>query len=290
MGKFIKFLFSLILLAVILYTVNDRYNLAAWFLASGNASQAGNEQTFVNETRTAMLDGVKEIELKYVGKVENMEWFTEDAIDMVYNMDDAATSSDYDYLQYKTNRVYAHIKGFGNALTVTYEFEYNETEKETAKVDETIKSLFGKWKIDKLSDYDKIKKIHDFIIKNASYDTYTQQYSAYDNLINKSSTCQGYMSLAYKMFTEAGIPCRIITGTGNGESHGWNIVKLNGKWFNIDCTWDDPLTTSGENIATYDYFLKSDKDFKDHSRDEEFNNEEFYGNYIMSKMSYKISY
>ncbi len=95
------------------------------------------------------------------------------------------------------------------------------------------------------------------------------------------------MSVAYKMFTEAGIPCRIITGTGNKDSHGWNIVKLDGKWYNIDCTWDDPVTLKGKNMVLYDYFLKSDEDFKGHERDEEFRNLEFYGEYIMGEVSYE---
>ncbi len=286
MGNFVKFLFSLILLAVILYAIVGRYNLTDWLLVSANVDKEENEQAFINDIRTAMLNGLNKIELRYVGKVENLEWFTEDAIDMVYDIDDDATSSDYDYLRYKTNSIYAHIVGFGNALTVTYEFEYNETAEETARVDEMIKNLFHQWEIHELTDYEKIKKIHDFIIGNASYDTNTEYYSAYDNLINKSSTCQGYMSIAYKMFIEAGIPSRVVTGMGNKDSHGWNIVKLDGKWYNIDCTWDDPLTAEGIDIATYDYFLKSDKDFKGHVRDEEFNSDEFYREYRMGELSY----
>ncbi|WFR57203.1 transglutaminase domain-containing protein [Anaerocolumna sp. AGMB13025] len=289
MRSFLRFMLSLILLGIILYAVNDRYNLAAWLMVSGSTNQAENEQTFVSEIRVAMLNGLPGTQVKYVGKVEDMKWFTEDAIDMVYNMDDPETSSDYDYLRYKTNSIYAHIVGFGNALTVTYEFEYNETADETRQVDETIKRLLAKWKIEELSDYDKIKKIHDYIIENASYDTNTEQYSAYDNLIGKSSTCQGYMSVAYKMFTQAGISSRIITGTGNKDSHGWNIVKLDGKWYNIDCTWDDPLTIDGKHISTYDYFLKSDEDFKGHTRDTEFSTAEFYETYTMAEVSYQVT-
>ena len=287
MRQFFKFLFSLIFLILILYTVNNRYHLTDWLFFTGYANQTGNEHIFVNDVRNAMLDGLTEIELRFVGKVENMEWFTEDAIDMVYEIDDKRTSSDYDYLRYKTNSIYAHIVGFGNVLTVTYEFEYNETAKETLQVDETIKKLFEKWELNNKTDYEKIKKIHDYIIQNASYDTDTENYSAYDNLINKRSTCQGYMSIAYKMFTEAGIPCRIITGTGNKDSHGWNIVQLDGKWYNVDCTWEDPLTSDGKSISTYDYFLKSDKDFKGHKRDDEFQNEDFNKNYVMSDVSYE---
>jgi hypothetical protein len=249
-------------------------------------SQAESEEAFVAKVREAMLLGEESLKVTYVGEIESMEWFTEEVIDRVYRIDGEETTSDYDYLRYKTNSIYAHIVGFGNNMTVTYEFEYNETAEETYLVDELITKLFEKWDIMSFSDYDKIKKIHDFIIENASYDTDTMNYSAYDNLINKKSTCQGYMSVAYKMFTKAGIPCRIITGIGNNDSHGWNIVKLQEKWYNIDCTWDDPLTLSGEEMVVYDYFLKSDADFPGHQRDEEFRTKEFYDMYVMSEVSY----
>lgn len=244
------------------------------------------EDSFIKKVRIAMLEGKEQTSLRYLGKVDNMNWFSEDAIDIVYSIDDTATSSDYDYLRYNTSSIYASIKGIGNIMNIDYDFEYNETEVETAKVDKRISELFGEWKIKELSDYKKIKKIHDYIINNASYDVSLENYSAYNNLIDQSSTCQGYMVLAYKMLTEAGIPCRIISGTGNGESHGWNIVQLDGIWYNLDCTWDDPLTPDGEAVLVYDYFLKSDEEFKDHIRDKEFRTEKFYKEYEIGDKSY----
>lgn len=288
MRKSIRFLFWICLMGLFLYTINERYNISSYFLMKTESlTESEREEVFVAKVREAMLLGEETLEIHYVGDVESMEWFTEEVIDRVYHIDEDETSGDYDYLRYKANSIYAHIVGFLKNMTISYEFEYNETAEETYLVDQFINKLFDKWDITNLSDYDKIKKIHDFIIENASYDTDTKKYSAYDNLMNKRSTCQGYMSAAYKMFTEAGIPCRIITGTGNKDSHGWNIVKLDGKWYNIDCTWDDPLTSNGESIIAYDYFLKSDADFPGHQRDAEFSTAEFYETYIMSETSYK---
>lgn len=286
MRNFFKGAFVLVILVVIFFTINDRYNITAIIIQYDSANQAENEDTFINQVREAMLEGKDKVDLKFVGKIDNMEWFTEDAIDEAYDIDDSTTSGDYDYLRYKANSIYAHIVAFGKVMNITYEFKYNETYDETAQVDALIDTLFQKWDIMSLPDYEKVKKIHDFIIDNASYDTNTKHYSAYDNLILKSSTCQGYMSAAYKMFTEAGIPCRIITGTGNKDSHGWNIVELDGKWYNIDCTWDDPVTADGKGIILYDYYLKSDADFIGHNRDEEFETSEFMQNYIMWEDSY----
>jgi len=276
--------------AIILFAINDKYNLANWVVEikeTYKTDEIHNNETFVNKVRMAMLEGKEQFVLQHVGKSNNMEWFTREAIDMVYSIDDATTSGDYDYLRYKTVSINSQINGFANVMTVTYDFKYNESDTETEQVDKKISKLFQEWEIEKLSDYKKIKKIHDYIVDNASYDTSLERYSAYDNLINHNSTCQGYMTLAYKMLTEADIPCRVISGTGTGESHGWNIVKLKGKWYNLDCTWDDPLTWDGEDVRVYDYFLKSDKVFEDHKRDLEYRTAEFYKEYEMGESSYK---
>lgn len=286
MKKFIKTVITIALLAILIYTLEDKYKIIEWVYDVVTIERT-REEDFINEIRQAMLQGEDEVVIKYIGEFDSIDWFTEDAINLVYSIDDKKISSDYDYLKYKVESIYAQVSGLGNILTVTYQFKYNETASETKKVDDKIKELFNKWDIEKLSDYEKIKKIHDFIVENASYDTDMKKYSAYDNLFEKTSTCQGYMSLTYKMLTEAEIPCRIITGTGYGEAHGWNIVYLDGKWYNIDSTWDDPLTSNGEDILTHDFFLKADKDFPGHVRDEEFQTEEFYNKYVMSKESYK---
>jgi transglutaminase/protease-like cytokinesis protein 3 len=60
------------------------------------------------------------------------------------------------------------------------------------------------------------------------------------------------------------IPCVLISGTaqnseGTTENHEWNYVQLDGKWYAIDVTWDDPIIQGGgylTNSLKYKYFLK----------------------------------
>ena len=117
------------------------------------------------------------------------------------------------------------------------------------------------------SDYTIIKKIYDYICKNVKYDTahytnpyYTLQFSAYAALVNKTAVCQGYSLLFYRLALEKGIDARLIGGTSQRQPHAWNIVLLNGKYYNLDSTWDAGVTT-------YKYFLKCNKNFTDHTRD-----------------------
>ncbi len=210
-----------------------------------------------------------------------------DMFDVVTAMDDEETSKDADYLNVSVSswRVKWSWSSSGSA-SLTVSVVYRSTKKQETKVDTKIASVLEALKLDGKSDYKKVKAIHDYIIKRVSYDqTYTKQ-TAYNALINKSSVCQGYAVLAYRMFTDAGIECRIITGLGNGGSHAWNIVKVKGKWYNIDLTWDDPITSTGEQVLRYDYFMKNNADFSDHVRDKEFNTKAFLTAYPIAKSSY----
>jgi len=107
--------------------------------------------------------------------------------------------------------------------------------------------------------YDNIKKVHDYICNKANYSNATltfqaDDFSAYDALIGKLAVCQGY-ALAFQKFMDAmGIEGQIVKGdiktTVASGSHAWNVVKLDGAWYSVDCTWDGQ-----EDNTTYDYFL-----------------------------------
>ena len=124
--------------------------------------------------------------------------------------------------------------------------------------------------------YNDIKMIHDYIINNTEYDTTISMsniYNIYGALINKQAVCEGYAK-TFKYFMDGlGIPCTLVIGVasnseGINENHAWNYVKLDGTWYAVDTTWDDPISTSGwvSESAKYKYFLKGSKEIlQDHS-------------------------
>lgn len=210
-------------------------------------------------------------------------------MDIVTALDDKDTSKDYDYLKlamsnWSTEWSWSYQRG---KATLTLSVVYRSTLKQEQTLDTKLDRVRKALDLEDTSDYKKVKAIHDYIIKRVSYDQTYRNHTAYNALINKSSVCEGYALAAYRMFVDAGIECRIITGTANGGSHAWNIVKVDGKWYNIDLTWDDPIMSNGEQVLRYDYFLKNTKEFKDHSRDLEFNTKAFLKAYPIAKNSYK---
>lgn len=117
------------------------------------------------------------------------------------------------------------------------------------------------------SDYARALWLHDWLIYNAEYDHDYAEYYSDGVLLKGEGVCQSY-ALAYQMLLrELGIECIYITGYGvsGGENipHGWNLVKLGGHWYHVDCTWDDPsvegVTGMVSGYENHDYFGLTDE-------------------------------
>ena len=92
------------------------------------------------------------------------------------------------------------------------------------------------------SDFDRALWLHDWITANAHYSQDTHYYSEDGVLIRGDGVCDSYCK-AYRMLLNAAeIECDRIFGTAVSSrvNHAWNRAKLDGEWFQIDVTWDDP--------------------------------------------------
>ena len=127
--------------------------------------------------------------------------------------------------------------------------------------------------------YKDILKIHDYLVDNIEYDqTYHSigTYSIYGALVKKTAVCEGYAKAYKYLLNSAGIECEILQGigknsSGNTESHAWNAVYLDNKWYLVDVTWDDPIIIGGGTLTArnkYKYFLKGSETFKTDHREE----------------------
>ncbi|MBR3026218.1 MAG: hypothetical protein IKN85_04700 [Oscillospiraceae bacterium] len=96
-------------------------------------------------------------------------------------------------------------------------------------------------------DYEKILFVHDYIVNSTEYDFEgagkgeAGLYStAYGCLVNGKAVCEGYAEAFQYIMNKIGIESGICTGIADSQPHGWNYVKLNGNYYWIDVTWDDP--------------------------------------------------
>lgn len=120
----------------------------------------------------------------------------------------------------------------------------------------------------KKSDYESVKAVHDYLIKNYDYDERYQNYLDYEGYLGGTMVCQGYCMAAFLLLAEMDIPVRIVVGASEDyeadSTHAWNVVKVDGQWYNMDVTWDDK---GGKTPPDYTFFLKSDSDFYKHTRE-----------------------
>jgi len=107
------------------------------------------------------------------------------------------------------------------------------------------------------------------LIDNSVYaENKTQDYIyyAYGPLIQGTGVCEGYAEAARLLFDAVGIESVFVSGTVDDNiPHAWNIVNIGGNWYQLDITWDDPITSSGNDVRTYDYFNITDTEMaQDH--------------------------
>lgn len=127
-----------------------------------------------------------------------------------------------------------------------------------------------------MSRYEKVKAVHNWMIKNVKYDAklfswgYVPliSHTAKGAFVKGVAVCDGYSYAFQMVMKRLKIPCRFVVGTSGGIGHAWNMVKLGGKWYHVDVTFDDPIVNNSCNNKTpyYKYFLKSSSVMKkDHS-------------------------
>ncbi len=155
--------------------------------------------------------------------------------------------------------------GYVKKLNITYKNTKEEGDALLAQVKAEVDSIVSQ--TEGMSDYEKVKYFHDRIITKCSYsEEGSDPYSAYGCLIEGKAVCEGYSKAMLMLCETAGIDCIPVMGESldGGESvpHMWNKVKLNGEWYNVDVTWDDPICNLGDDYVRYDYLNVSDEALK----------------------------
>ncbi|MCQ2514786.1 MAG: hypothetical protein MJ089_06855 [Ruminococcus sp.] len=147
---------------------------------------------------------------------------------------------------------------------------------------------------DNASDFELELYINDYICDNCVYDytvAETKNFvgdtsDAYGVLVEGNAVCEGYARAVNLLCNEFGIECVNVSGMSKTQNHIWNCVKINGEWYQLDVTWNDPDTEDDE-LARYMFFnLNDEKMYENHTAgklfeelsDYEYENRECNGN------------
>ncbi|APO47714.1 transglutaminase [Paenibacillus xylanexedens] len=205
---------------------------------------------------TAMSQRTEELVFTYKGNVKGLKKQLQTSIDEAMKSDP--------YIQYTVKSYAFNYKGSNVSAEVHVTLSYRETKEQTDYVNRKVTNVLKEIIKPGMTDHEKVKVIHDWIVLNLSYDTSLKKYTAYDGLVTGSTVCQGYSLLAYRMLERVGIDNRIVEGTAGGQLHAWNIVNLDGKWYHMDTTWDDPTPDRKGKVSHSYYLLSDDEMARDH--------------------------
>lgn len=151
-----------------------------------------------------------------------------------------------------------HYKGvFDN-----YTFDHDNM----LKTFKDVKKLVKSWKMDDMTDYQRIAKINNYICDNVQYSSFPDQNpgSGANAFRFGEAVCQGYAELMDIFLKTMGYESVLVTAYAedfdfSNDGHAWNIIKINKKWYAVDTTWND----TGKSRTKY--LLVSQKEMKDHN-------------------------
>lgn len=153
-------------------------------------------------------------------------------------------------------------KYYGNKVewhaTVNYDLTAEQNAIVLGKIDQIISTI-----PENATESDKVKFVNDYLVVHTEYNLNSKAnpHTPYSVLMNGEGVCEGYALAALLMFEALGIEAKYVVGNAGGP-HAWNLVKLDGQWYHLDTTWNDPVPDQGDRVH-YQYFLISDEKISD---------------------------
>ena len=142
-------------------------------------------------------------------------------------------------------------------LTPSYHWDRQQAIQHKNFVDETLAPLLQQLK--NLSDYEKVLGVHDFLIDRTAYTPSYLGTTLFEALHDKKAVCEGYTRVTQYALQQLDIPVIYVAGdatnsSGDRSAHAWTFAQVDGAWYLLDVTWDDPYLSNGQQKKLYTYF------------------------------------
>ncbi|MDO3412773.1 transglutaminase domain-containing protein [Saccharibacillus sp. CPCC 101409] len=221
--------------------------------AAAVSAQAQSQTQLQNQIYQALTARKGVLNLTYAGGIQELKKAIEPALNAAIEQDP--------YIHY-TMKGYAYsLRGTSASSSAELKLTYRETAQQSAYVHQKVGETLKQITTPDMNDHLKVKAIHDWVVRSLKYDQTLSKFTAYDGLKTGSAVCQGYALLTYDLLKQAGFETNIVEGYVEGTAHAWNMVKLGGKWYQLDTTWDDPVPDRGDRVSTA-YYLVTDSQLK----------------------------
>ena len=149
---------------------------------------------------------------------------------------------------------------------VSFALWYRTTLAQEQAVAAEVENLVRELDLAGKTDYQKASAINQWLYMHVDYDydrlqdqTYTLKYTDYAALIDRIAVCQGFALSFYRMALEAGLDARYVSSST--MNHAWNIVRLNGVYYELDATWDSNWREGGTPLNQLPHFFARGSDW-----------------------------
>ena len=180
-----------------------------------------------------------------------------------------------------------------NTVTLQYTVGADELPSYADALERGVASALS-WVGDAMGDVEAAKALHDYLIRSTSYDTQAAEAAEADGtddggtgtgdadadvtadegaaarepfcavgpLVNGLAVCDGYARAYQLLLGRIGIGCMFVAS--DEMNHSWNLVSIDGAWYHVDVTWDDPVPDAGPDARVRgDAFLRGDEAMRD---------------------------
>ncbi|MBQ8166473.1 MAG: hypothetical protein IJZ96_05480 [Lachnospiraceae bacterium] len=194
------------------------------------------------------------------------EMLAEDSIEEIEELvfEETPESDEGDYLYWHTAEYYYEYSGYTTTDTVSYVItpSYLSTAAQEAEVTNKINSIL-ETDLDGWENHTDTSNACDafwWLIYNFDL-TEVEDYedlTAYNGFINGIAMQPGYATAAYRLLKEMGISNRVVYSRYDDEPHMWNIVGIDGEYYNFDAFYGDVTDSLFGGVYPENYFLVSD--------------------------------
>ena len=136
---------------------------------------------------------------------------------------------------------------------------YDRAEYDYDRYEQAVETLIDQVIVKDMTQWEKALAVHDYLAVNSTYDETLSRNTNYDLLVNGTAVCSGYAMAYLDIMTRLGIECRFVES--QPMAHAWNMVKIDGSWYHVDVTHDDP-TPDSYGYVSHQRFLKTDKEME----------------------------
>ncbi|MGN1146940.1 MAG: transglutaminase domain-containing protein, partial [Lachnospiraceae bacterium] len=194
-------------------------------------SLSADEQLWYEDMYAIMAGMHTDVELSAQGN----QTVGEQGIDKIFQ----CVMNDHPELFYVKGYTYTHYTYGGETAKInfsgTYTMDADERDRRQVLIDAAVEECLSGISME-ASDYEKVKYVYEYLISHTEYDQ-----NAEDNqnicsvFIDRQSVCQGYAKATQYLLNKLGVGATLVIGSVyGGESHAWNLVLIDGKFYYVD--------------------------------------------------------